>query len=530
MTYGKEHNKTDVLKGCGVKKNLSSLLTVFLLLCLAETGFAGPAISASRLADAERPGWVPNEIIVKFKKHLPTDRINEINRRQGTSILYSSPFAGFKTILVPPTKTPKQLVEFYNREPDVEYAELNYYAYAHFEAPNDPYYYYQWHFDDTYKWIGIISDPSRELVDGTNPYGGYNGGGINLEPAWDITTGDPNVIIAVLDTGIAYETYKNFVQAPDLASTRFVPGYDFVNNDEHPNDDDGHGTHVTGTIAQSTNDGLGVAGIAYNCSIMPVKVLSRRGEAPYTTIADGVYFAADNGAHVINLSLGGPYDSITLRDAIAYAYNKGVTIICSAGNGGAGGPINYPAAYDEYCIAVGATRYDQTRAYYSTTGSYLDLTAPGGDINVDQNGDGYVDGILQQTFGATPKELGYWFYEGTSMAAPHVTAAAALLISTGVTGPDNIREALENTAEDLGIPGKDVEYGWGLIDAYAALNYYHIPGDFDRDGSVDKNDFRTIISCWLGDEPLVDIAPAGGDGIVNFLDYARFAESWNQHR
>ena len=512
-----------------MKKNQQSLLAAFLLLCFAETGLAGFSINAARLSDTREPKWVPNEIIVKFKKHLSQDQISQVNRRHGTLVLYTSPFAGFKRIKVPPTKTPKQVVELYNREPEVEYAELNYYAYAHFEAPNDPYYYYQWHFDDTYKWTGTINDPYRELVDGTNPYGGYNGGGINLEPAWQITTGNPNVIIAVLDTGVAYETHKNFAQAPDLANTRFVAGHDFVNNDDHPNDDDGHGTHVTGTIAQSTDNSLGIAGIAYNCSIMPVKVLNRRGEAPYATIADGVYFAADNSADIINLSLGGPYDSTTLRDAIAYAYNKGVTIICSAGNDGAGGPTNYPAAYDAYCIAVGATRYDQTRAPYSTTGSYLDLTAPGGDIDVDQNGDGYVDGILQQTFGTNPKEMGYWFYDGTSMAAPHVTGVAALLISIGVTGPDAVREALEATAEDLGTPGWDEEYGWGLIDAYAALNYYLL-GDFNYDGSVNVKDLRILASYWLRNEPLVDIAPVGGDGITNFLDFARFAESWNQHK
>jgi serine protease len=510
-----------------VKKNLPALLTSFWLLCFAEIAFANPSINSIGPADAARPGWVPSEIIVKFKKNLPQDHISRINRRHGTSVLYTSPFAGFKTIMVPPTRTPNQMVELYSHEPQVEYAELNYYARAHFEAPNDPHYYYQWHMDDTYQWTGVISDPDRELVDGTNPYGGYNGGGINLEPARDITTGDPNVIVAVLDTGVAYETYKNFIQAPDLANTRFVPGYDFSYKDEHPNDDDGHGTHVTGTIAQSTNNELGVVGIAYNCSIMPVKVLNRRGEAPYATIADGVYFAADNGADIINMSLGGPYDSITLRDAVAYAYGKGVTIICSAGNDGAGGPINYPAAYNAYCIAVAATRYDQTRAYYSTTGSFVDLAAPGGDINIDQNGDGYVDGILQQTFGDNPKDMGYWFYQGTSMAAPHVSGLAALLISIGVTGPDNIREALENTAEDLGTPGKDIEYGWGLIDAYAALNYYHTPGDFNYDGLVDGKDLRILVSRWLRNEPLVDIAPAGGDGIINFQDFAKLAENLN---
>jgi serine protease len=445
---------------------------------------------------------------VKFNEGVSKNRIDRINKRHGASVLYTSPLAGFKRIKVPAGKTARQAVGLYNREPDVEYAELNYYAYALF-VPDDPYYYLQWHLYETYA-------------------------GINIEPAWDITTGDPNVIIAVLDTGVAYEDFRNFQQAPDLVNTRFVSGYDFVNNDEHPNDEEGHGTHVTGTIAQSTNNGLDVAGIAFNCSIMPVKVLSRRGEAPYTTIADGIYFAADNGVDIINMSLGGDSNSITLKNAVAYAYNQGVTIVCAAGNDGLDGSDSYPAAYDAHCIAVGATRYDRTRPDYSTTGSYLDLAAPGGQIYIegttqilDQNGDGYGDGVLQQTFGSNPKDWDYlWFYEGTSMATPHVSGVAALLISTGVTGPDAVREALQNTATDLGPAGWDEEYGWGLVDAYAALNYYHIAGDFNRDGSVDLDDLRTLAANWLGDEPLVDIAPDGGDGIVNFLDFSKFAQGW----
>jgi len=490
-----------------VKKNLTALLLAVLFFYLAEIGFAGLEVRPVRLGASGRPKWVPNEIVVKFKDGLSKNHIDRINKRHGTSVLYTSPFAGFKRIKLPAGKTVKQAVELYNREPDVEYAELNYYAYALF-IPNDPFYSYQWHFNDTFS-------------------------GINIEPAWDITTGDPNVVIAVLDTGVAYENFRNFQQAPDLFNTRFVAGYDFVNNDEHPNDEEGHGTHVTGTIAQSTNNGLGVAGVAFNCSIMPVKVLSRRGEAPYTTVADGVYFAADNSADVINLSLSGPNDASALRDAIAYAYDQGVTIVCAAGNDGPGGPAAYPAAYDAYCIAVGATRYDQAITYYSTTGSYLDVAAPGGQIYIegttqilDQNGDGYGDGVIQQTFGVSPKDWGWWFYEGTSMAAPHVTGIAALLISTGVTGPDAVREALQNTARDLGPDGWDEEYGWGLVDAYAALNYYHIPGDFDRDGSVDFDDLRMLADNWLRDEPLVDIAPTGGDGTINFLDFATFAQGW----
>jgi subtilisin family serine protease len=318
-------------------------------------------------------------------------------------------------------------------------------------------------------------------------------------------------------TGVAYETFGGrFELAPDLANTNFVAGYNFVKNNEHANDDDGHGTHVTGTIAQSTNNGIGVAGIAFNCSIMPVKVLASRGQVAsgsHADIASGIYFAADNGAHVINMSLGGPSGSNTLRDAVAYAYNQGVTIICSAGNSGAGAPASYPAAYDAYCIAVGATRYDKTKAPYSTTGSFVDLAAPGGDTdpNLDQNGDGYADGILQQTFDRNPKDWGYWFFQGTSMSAPHVSAVAALLISTGVTHPDDVREALEATAEDLGTPGWDAEYGWGFIDAYAALNYFDVTCDFNLDGVVNFKDLRTLLNSWLADDPLVDIAPAGGE-------------------
>jgi serine protease len=307
-----------------------------------------------------------------------------------------------------------------------------------------------------------------------------------MQPAWEIETGDPGVIVAVIDTGVAYEDYEEFVdnpgrgkdywityqQAPDLVNTNFVAGYDFVNNDEHSNDDEGHGTHVTGTIAQSTNNAIGVAGVAFGTSIMPVKVLNSKGSGTYADIADGIYFAADNGAAVINLSLGGTSTSSTLENAVSYAYDKGVTIVCAAGNEYESGnsPL-YPAAYDAYCIAVGATTYNEARAYYSNTGSYLDIAAPGGDLYADLNGDGYGDGVLQQTFGSSPTDWGYWFYQGTSMATPHVAAVAALLIANGITGPDNVRDALEATAEDKGQEGWDSEYGWGIVDAYAALNY-----------------------------------------------------------
>jgi serine protease len=347
----------------------------------------------------------------------------------------------------------EEMVSIYSQNPNVEYAEPNFIVSALF-TPDDTYYYpYQWNMHDF-------------------------PGGINMESAWDISQGE-NVVVAVIDTGVAYENKGRYKLAPDLANTAFVQGWDFINNDSHPNDDNSHGTHVTGTIAQSTNNSLGTAGVGFKASIMPVKVLDRNGFGTDANVADGIYFAVANGANVINMSLGDSNPSITMEDAVAYAYGQGVTIVCAAGNSFLeGNPTIYPAAYDDYCIAVGAIRYDEIRSFYSSTGTYLDIAAPGGDLYIDQNGDGQPDGILQQTFNPNSKNPGdfaYWFSQGTSMATPHVAGVAALLIANGVTGPDNVRLAIESTAKDLGAPGWDVEHGWGLVDAFAALNY--VPQD-----------------------------------------------------
>lgn len=377
-----------------------------------------------RKAGDIRSHYLANEIVVKYKNDDRPIRVGLANR------------------------TVADALSDFNERSNVEYAEPNYVATA-FMVPNDPLYPYQWHFDN-----GIE-------------------GGVNAEEAWDVSSGS-GAVVAVIDTGVAYEDYgfgfwNRYYQAPDLAGTNFVAGYDFVNNDSHPNDDEGHGTHVAGTIAGATNNGDGVAGLAYSASIMPIKVLDSNGSGSYYDVAEGIRFAADHGADVINLSLGGPSGASYLEDALQYAHERGVTIVAAAGNDG-NGTVSYPAAYDDYVIAVGATRFDETKAYYSNYGPSLDLMAPGGDVTVDQNDDGYGDGVLQQTFGNSRNDFGYYFYQGTSMAAPHAAAAAAIVMAGGVTDPAEVQAILEASADDLGAPGRDNSYGHGLLNLAAALN------------------------------------------------------------
>ncbi|MDQ3034943.1 MAG: S8 family peptidase [Myxococcota bacterium] len=303
-------------------------------------------------------------------------------------------------------------------------------------VPDDPYYRFQWHLDQ-----------------------------IGMPEAWTRARGR-GVVVAVIDTGVASRTGDRFTQAPDLARTRFVDGWDFVDNDALADDEHGHGTHVAGTIAQSTHNALGVAGVAPEAAIMPLRVLDRNGSGGWGGISAAIRWAADHGANVINMSLGGGMRSRTVERAIQYAHERGVVVVAAAGNASRS-TVEYPARHD-HVIAVGAVRFDRTLSFYSSYGRGLDVVAPGGDMRVDQNGDGLPDGVLQNTMvGRDPGRFDYVAYQGTSMAAPHVAGVAALLVGSGVTDPDAVERVLTRTATDL---GDRQRYGAGLISASSAIS------------------------------------------------------------
>ena len=282
---------------------------------------------------------------------------------------------------------------------------------------------------------------------------------VGAEAAWERSRGK-GVVVAVIDTGVAAKDSDRGKQARDFGQTHFTRGYDFVNDDDDPYDDHGHGTHVSGTIAESTDNREGVAGLAFEATIQPIKVLSAMGSGTSTDIADAIRFAADNGAGVINLSLGSPHPSDVIHSAVKYARRKGVVIVCAAGNGFEEGVI-YPAAFPE-CIAVSSVGPSGDLATYSSWGKEVALAAPGGDMLASGK---EADGILQNT--VYPVEQGgkgddYYHFQGTSMASPHVAAAAALVMAQGVRDPARVRDLLERGTTPKA-PKK--KYGAGILSA-----------------------------------------------------------------
>ena len=281
----------------------------------------------------------------------------------------------------------------------------------------------------------ILPDPGRPQQWGLDAIG--------AEAAWTVTRG-AGVVVAVVDTGVA--------ATPDLAG-RLLPGWNAIDPSGDALDDNGHGTHVAGTIAEIAGNGLAESGVAPEAMILPVKVLDSTGSGSDADVAAGIVWAADHGARVVNLSLGGPESSAVLADGVAYARGRGVLIVAAAGNDG--GSVGVPARLAGV-IAVGAVASDQVRAPFSAGGSALDLVAPGVDI-------------MQQTIdGAGGYADRSW--SGTSMASPHVAGVAALALAAGrASTAVGVTRLLTRTARDLGPPGRDPAYGAGLVRADAAL-------------------------------------------------------------
>jgi serine protease len=274
---------------------------------------------------------------------------------------------------------------------------------------------------------------------------------IGMESAWQKSKGK-GITVAVIDTGVS--------PVPDLDTARIVEGYDFVNDRASAIDDQGHGTHVAGTIAQTTHNGLGVAGVAYEAQIMPLKVLSAWGGGTTADIAESIRWAADHGADVINMSLGGGGESKLMKEAIDYAHEKGLVIVAAAGNARRS-TAEYPARY-EHVIGVSAIGRDSKKTGYSNYGPGVDIAAPGGAYQYgasDRSG-----GILQNTINPQSGDSVFEYFQGTSMAAPHVAGVAALVRSLGVTDPDRVEQVLKRSATLIKDDPQNA-YGAGQLNA-----------------------------------------------------------------
>lgn len=377
------------------------------------------------------PAWASegeSELLVKYKPgyHQNTFKANEFAAQEVENTPLSK--IGVKKLKGVDEKDMEQLHQDLLQDPAVEYVVVDYVRHALSITSNDPVFTQQWALAK-----------------------------MHLPEAWEMTQGQADVVTAVIDTGVDMDH-------PDLVN-RLAAGHDYINDDDDPDDDNGHGTMAAGIIVAATDNQTQVAGVTWQGKVMPMKVLDSKGNGNDSDVIAAIIDAADQGARVINLSLGGPESSPALQDAINYAYGKGVVIVAASGNHQSYDlekSVFYPAACD-HVIAVGAIDSDSEIAYYSNYGSQMDVVAPGSNIIGLSNDGGLVAG------------------DGTSFAAPHVAGLAALLIAYDDSlTPSQTEVYITNSTTDLGDPGWDEYYGEGLVDAYTALHTLQL----DKPGTI----------------------------------------------
>jgi len=441
-------------------------------LACAGLALGAPAAGGRERPAGTRPSYVPGEVVVGYSTPTAAARVERATRLAPAS----SPAPGVDVLRLPRGASVAAAASRLRRLSGVAYAVPDYLAHIATATP--------WIPNDT----GRVHRPQGWE---RTQWNFLPGSGVDAPGAWGnlIADGHPGgrgVVIAVLDTGIAYRSWGPFTRSPDFGGTRFIDPYDFVAKNAFPLDREGHGTFVTGEIAETTNNDYALTGLAYGATIMPVRVLAADGSGDAATIARGIRYAVAHGARIINLSLEFGID-IQSNDipevvsAVRFAYHKGVLVVGAAGNDEAE-QIAYPArAYG--ALAVGATTRDRCLGWYSNIGSGLALVAPGGGDDASLAGDPncfparVLPPLHQLTFAnpTDPRRFGYpGGYYGTSMASAEVSATAALVIASAVLGthpaPSEIVKRLEQTATPLGAAAPNHDYGYGLINAAAATS------------------------------------------------------------
>ncbi|MEH7475757.1 alkaline serine protease [Priestia megaterium] len=348
-----------------------------------------------------------NQIIVKFKEDVCEETQLKIHHKHKCTILDHNKELDFQVLHS--KRDINTLIKIYNKLEEVEYAEPNHMLKA-FYTPNDPFFAYQY-------------GPQK----------------VQAPDAWDVTTSNGNIKIAIIDTGVQ-------LNHPELA-IKLWPGYNFVEGNLNPNDGNGHGTHVAGIAGALTENSLGIAGIAPSASIIPVRALDNSGNGTLSNIANAITYSTNAGAKVINLSLGSSQRSITLENAINYAWNQGVVIVAAAGNE-ASNTLTYPAAYQNV-IAVASTDINDQKSDFSNYGTWVEVSAPGSTILSTYTGSYYA------------------YLSGTSMACPHVAGLAALLAAQGKNNVQ-IKNTILSTCDP--VPGTGLYWTYGRINANRAVH------------------------------------------------------------